>query len=116
VYDSDDGLIWSGTIGISYAISGVTTGTKTFNVAADLSAILSAGSKIRITGSTGNDGTYTVVSATFGASTAIVVVEAIPNATADGLIHPYDMTLDNPNIAVGQTVTISSFTYDAGEA
>jgi len=27
-----------------------------------------------------------------------------------------DMTLDNVSIASGQTVTISSFTYDAGEA
>jgi hypothetical protein len=27
-----------------------------------------------------------------------------------------DMTLDNVSIAVGQTVTINAFTYDAGEA
>ena len=71
------------------AIGTVNQGTKTFTLpgsggsAADLNH---AGLPFIVTGSTGNDGTYTIASATNNAGDLeIVVVEAIPDATADGL-------------------------------
>jgi hypothetical protein len=109
--DEDGTEVVAGTVGISHAITGVTIATHTFEIAADLSAIMTAGTRFRITGSTGNDGWYTVVSATFGATLAIVVVETIADATVDGLIHPYDLTIDNPAIVIGQTVRVNSLTY-----
>jgi hypothetical protein len=39
-----------------------------------------------IAGSTGNDGTYTVVTSVYGTSTVITVSESVPDGTADGAI------------------------------
>ena len=72
----------------TYAISGVNQGTKTFTVATMQSGSAKSrkpvpGDSIKVTGSTGNDGWYTVASAS---DTTIVVVEAIPSATANGSV------------------------------
>jgi hypothetical protein len=67
-----------------YHITALNQGTKTCTVNGDASAL---GGSIAVVGSTGNNGTYTVVSATAGeGDTAIVVAEAIPSAVADGWI------------------------------
>ena len=69
-------------------VATVNQGTKTFSVAGDYSASMAAGDIIRISGSTGNDGWYTVVSSTWNdPNTDVVVSEAIPDATADGSLH-----------------------------
>lgn len=83
------------TMGSSRAIAAVSTGDKEFAVAGDHANDYSAGDTIFVDGSTGNDGTYTVVSATYDGSTNtdIVVEENIPDATADGdIIVPLDLT------------------------
>ncbi len=72
--------------GTGYAVTGVSTGSKTFTVATDHTAIFPAGQKFQVWGSTGNNGTYTVVSAVFGTSTVITVSETVPNATVDGTL------------------------------
>ncbi len=69
-----------------HAIASVVAGSKTFTIAANVVAEIIAGSKIVITGSTGNNGTYTVVSCIFTTVSTIIVVETVPNATADGVI------------------------------
>jgi hypothetical protein len=70
-----------------FAIIAVNQGTKTFTVAGDQISYLPATGVATVSGSTGNDGIYTVVSATLiGGNTAIIVSQAIPNATADGTI------------------------------
>jgi hypothetical protein len=71
-----------------FRISATNQGTKTFTVADPYEqAIASLGATFTVVGSTGNNGTYTKVSATFIADhTDIVVSEAIPNATADGWV------------------------------
>lgn len=62
---------------------------QTFTVAGDQSAKFIATGVFGVSGSTGNDGTYTTVSAIFGAGvTVITTVEAIPDATPDGNIDP----------------------------
>ncbi len=69
-------------------ITGVDQGAKTFTVAGDWSGQYRSGEQCLVSGSTGNDGTYTVVSAIAGGgNTAIVVVEALPDSTVDGTIY-----------------------------
>lgn len=71
---------------ITFPINAVNQGTPSFTVTGDASALV-ATNTFKVTGSTGNDGTYTVVTAVYGApNTVITVVEAIPSATADGNI------------------------------
>lgn len=80
-------VVYDRTTNASYAVSGVSTGSTTFTVAGNQTSVFTAGSQFAVVGSTGNDGTYTVVSSTFGASTVITVAETISNATADGTIY-----------------------------
>jgi len=71
-------------------IMAVNQGTQTFTVASNQVAGFAPGNNFTVSGSTGNDGLYTIVSAAFGGgSTAVVVVEAIPDGTADGTIAAY---------------------------
>lgn len=73
--------------GTIFPIIGVNQGTKTFTIAGNHTADFVVGTTVAVSSSTGNNGNYTVVSLTFSAgNTLIVVVEAIPNATADGNI------------------------------
>lgn len=66
-------------------ITAVNQGTKQFTVAGDYTALFPAAASLTVSGSTGNDGVYTVVVAAFGAgNTVITVVEAIPSAVANG--------------------------------
>lgn len=75
----------------SIAVNAVTTGgvgAGAFRVAGDQTALLTTGNKLRVRGSTGNDGIYTVRagSAFAGGNTTINVAEAVSNATADGTV------------------------------
>lgn len=64
------------------AITAVNQGLKRFSVGASI--VLVAGDVIMVDGSTGNDGLYTVVSCTTGATSLIFVKEPIVDATVDG--------------------------------
>jgi len=72
----------------TYTIIAATS--TTFKVSEDLNTSsnhLDVGTKICISGSTGNDGTYTVVTAANDAGdTLITVSEAVPDTTADGSV------------------------------
>lgn len=73
--------------GTSPNILAVVQGAKTFTVDAAAAIGLAPTVQFTVQGSTGNDGTYTVVSAVdVAATTVITVVEAIPDATADGTV------------------------------
>lgn len=68
-------------------ITGVDQGTQTFTVAGDYTFAFVTTNQFVVAGSTGNDGTYNIVSSTFASgATSVVVVEAIPDATVDGAI------------------------------
>lgn len=69
----------------SYSITGVNQGTKTFTIAESKASQFTDGTHFTISGSTGNDGTYTVNGDATG-TTDIVVDQAIPDATVDGTI------------------------------
>lgn len=70
-----------------HPVTAVNQGARRFTVAGDARLFYPAGAAAIVADSTGNDGTYTVASATFaGGNTAIVVVEAVPSAVADGVL------------------------------
>ena len=67
------------------AITAVDQGTKTFTITGDHTGDIAAEDSVTVRDSTGNNGLYTVVSATLdGSDTDVVVSEAIPDTTADG--------------------------------
>lgn len=72
-------------------ITAVTTGLNgTFRVVGNLTSIFTAGFKFVVTGSTGNNNTWTVQSSVFGGgNTTITVTGTIPNATPDGNINVF---------------------------
>ncbi len=76
-------------ISSTFPITGVNQGLKTFTVAGDQTASLPPGALMNVTGSTGNDDSYTIVSSTYTTSTAIVVAEAIPVPTVDGSLFGF---------------------------
>lgn len=84
------------TFPTQYAIIGVNQGTKTFTVAGNRTAnfFTTYLDKVYVNGSTGNDGWYTFVSATFnGTNTLVVVLESIPTSSVTGnLVGSYDDT------------------------
>ena len=109
-------MVWQGKCGLSHAITGVSTGSKTFSVATDITGLLTVGERIRVAGSTGNDGWYTIVSMAFDApNTVITVVETPADATVDGTLHPFAMTIQNTSINAGQTISLASYSYNAGQ-
>lgn len=67
-----------------FSVSAVNQGTKTLTVSGDATSVTT----FSIVGSTGNNQTFTKVSATFDTDhTDIVVVQSIPSATADGWVR-----------------------------
>jgi len=71
-----------------FAVTGVNAGAGLVSVAGgDSTALFPAGSTITIVGSTGNDGTYTVVGSAFGGDTEITVDGVFPSAVADGTVY-----------------------------
>lgn len=91
-----------------YDVTAVNTGTKTFTVngRCDSTTSLDHTDSVIIDGSTGNDGTYTVVSATYDEgtdTTAIVVSDTVSDSTADGVISAWiaTLTVDSTNAATG---------------
>lgn len=72
----------------SHDITAVSTGDKKFTIAGDFTSEIDADKEIRIANSTGNDGIYTVVSATLsGGNTEVVVTETVSDGTADGVLQ-----------------------------
>jgi len=85
-------VTWKVSIGaIAYTITAVNQGTKTFGIAGDWTAQFEDGDTFIISGSTGNDGTFTINGTPTYASgtdtTSIIVDEAISDATVDGTIN-----------------------------
>jgi hypothetical protein len=73
---------------LSYAVVAVDSGTETVSVLGDITTLLSTGNTLKVVGSTGNDGTYTVTSVTFNSpNTDIVVTGDFTSAVADGSVQ-----------------------------
>jgi len=71
------------------SITGVDDTAGTFTVSGDVSTLLATGDIFTVTGSTGNDGEYTVDSLSYDSNndeTTITVKESIPDTTADGKV------------------------------
>lgn len=118
LYDSDDTLIVSGTVGQKRAITGtvVDGAGGSVQVSGDHTGEFAAGTDFTIVGSSSNDGSYTVASVSESGGTTTIVIEAdqtLADTTADGDVHVGEIGMDNTSIAVTQTVSLSSFTYAA---
>jgi hypothetical protein len=73
---------------LSYTISAVDQGAKTFTVVGRCAARFDGIETITVWGSTGNDGDYSLVGAVeSGDETILTVSEAIPDSTADGYVQ-----------------------------
>jgi hypothetical protein len=82
---------------LTYPIVGLVQVAKTFDITGDYASSFGAGDSITIEGSTGNDGTYTIASATYDVLTNLTTVEvneAIVDATIDGTIYLLESTID----------------------
>jgi len=87
-----------------HPITGVDQVLKTFNILGEYAAFFTVGETFDVIGSTGNDGTYTIVSASeLSGVTIIEVLEAIPSAVIDGF-------LDKLLFRITGTSKTSSFT------
>jgi len=76
------------------AITAIDQSAKTFTIGGDHAVDFPKDRTFDVAGSTGNDGIYTTVSASYdGTNTIIIVSEAIPNATADGNILALEFQL-----------------------
>lgn len=76
------------------SITGVSTTDDYFQVSGDFSSDFLASVLFEVTGSTGNDGTYTTTSSRFSVgTTTIYVAEAVASAVADGSIERYTYVL-----------------------
>lgn len=77
-----------------YGIVDVNTSLKTFTVSKDRTLDFTAGEKFIVENSTANDEMYTVVSTAFSSeddTTAITVLEVIPDSTVDGNIYKHEV-------------------------
>jgi len=124
--DYGDHLLFAGqdddpSQGGSSGVITVNQGTKTFTVSGDHVAEISTFATVTISGSTGNDGTYTVVSATLNVGdTDVVVSETIPDPTADGVMS-WGSDLDHYDVVyspAGSTnptgdITVAGKTWEA---
>jgi hypothetical protein len=77
------------TYPLTHTITGLNQASKWFEINADYTTRYTTGITFNITGSTGNNGTYTVASnATFiGGKTRIVVTQTIPSGVVSGSIQ-----------------------------
>ena len=69
--------------GTLHNITAVSYSAKTFGITGDFTAEFPAGLKIIVSGSTGNDGVYTVVSASYADPTTTITVSETPPDTDD---------------------------------
>lgn len=89
------------------AVSAVTPGAGgTIQATGDITADLEAGCIIEVSGSTNNDGFYTVVSATLNATNTDIVVQETVGPVADG----------NVTYGVKNTITLAEIDVDGDDA
>ena len=96
-----------------YAVTAVNQGAKKFTIgeaAATTIAANAVSNQIRINANTGNDGLYTIDTVTdVGATTEIVVVEAIPTTDADGNVFVGATPILRQHRYVRQTTDVEYF-------
>ncbi len=75
-----------GLVTKTFDITALDQGAQKLTIAGDHRTLFPVAAALRVVGSTGNDGTYTVDTVTFtGGNTEIVTVETLPDGTVDGV-------------------------------
>lgn len=75
---------------VQFAITGADTGNDEFRISGDHTLVFNLVSSITVSGSTGNDGSYTISSVSYNGSpdeTIVAVVGAVPSGVADGVLQ-----------------------------
>jgi len=86
------------------------TGTNTFTISGDQTALIAAADTVAVMRSTGNDTTYTVASVALNGSDTDVVVGAIASAVADGEMGWTDIAIRYyPNVSIGSCQYCKSY-------
>jgi len=94
-----------------YAITTAATSTKKFTIASNHRASFPVGAQFRVSGSTGNDGTYTVAGvALVAGATVVEVSETVASAVADGAIKSLTPVTATNTIAGDAGLSISPVT------
>lgn len=62
-------------------------GANTFTVEGDVTGDFATGDKFKVTGSTGNDGTYTITNISYSSPDTTITVANVPDGTDDGVIN-----------------------------
>lgn len=78
------------SINQSFSIAGVDTGTDTFSIPGQQTGYIQSGDNLRVTGSTGNDGDYTVATVNYDSGndeTDLGVNETVDDSNADGTLE-----------------------------
>ncbi|MCB1120206.1 MAG: cadherin-like domain-containing protein [Verrucomicrobiae bacterium] len=100
---------------ITGAVSGAAS-TGNFQVSGDQSASFPVGSAILVSGSNGNDGTYTVSTVQFaGETTTLGVEEAVPASGAGGTVsraYLINLTIDGINNTIAVSGAASEIFFD----
>jgi len=102
-----------------YTIDAISTGSKTITISddGDLTGSFPTGRILKISGSTGNDGMYTVASTLFSSPNFIITVEeAIPDATSDGEVVDTIHVVNDSGTAYREVSDLSDITTDASGA
>lgn len=111
IINRDEVVIVSGDITKSREITAVDTGAGTFTVAGEFASEFPVQEKLRVFGSTANNGIYTILSVAEATDTVITVFETIVNATPDGKLHAGPLGLTSTTgLASGEKIAIESLT------
>ena len=110
IYPSFDHFeIWKSPI---HPITAVNQVLKTFTISGEYSEFFTAGETFNVTGSTGNNNTYTIAeSSIVTGNTLIKVVEVIPSAVADGLVNKLTFKL----VSTTKNANLTDKSLNAGE-
>ena len=105
-------LLLSPTISTAFPVTAASVTNGTFTVAGDQTASFTSGSTAVVSGSTADDGNYTVITSTFGVSTVISVAEPVASTTVTGSPTITAFTSDNATVEIPRMV----ITDDAWQA
>jgi len=100
-FPNEVGVLITEQAAVDWAITAVDTSNDWLAVSGDQSAAVDTGDEFTVSGSTGNDGTYTVSSLTYDSEndqTEIHVSESVDDSTADGSISYFRQ----PSVSFGE--------------
>lgn len=122
--DSTDYTVNSIVPSSNFTIVAVSTGSNTFSISGKRGGLFIVGQTFTVSGSTGNDGDYTVTGVAYDTANdrTVITVASVVDATADGIIYTKKHTIYFPAVlgvanvsGVTSVVTTNTFYTDTHE-